>query len=444
MTLHRWPWLLPLAALVMGSCKDNPASEIVVLLSGDLSTGDPTTNTPSDIDSIEFSGTRGGSDISALYGVGRGQEIRYFPATTVLYNRDDELESGTVGTLTIKGVREGDSLDAPALLQAFSFSLPDRETRLMRVPLQMACLGMTCLNGGMCVDGVCQDPYALDPRALPLYSEATDPAKHPDLCTNITTKGCFASARRYPAAAMLPITVIDSNPPEPERCVVQIDDSDLTTDDLQAINVAVVWAEARGRYSVLDRFNKVEPSTPWRGVSGSWDITRPPGQSYALLNLPVGVCRQSPLGGKSRVVDIIVSKGEAASCSSKSPSREACDHAPSEATVGDDACVIPKKQEGKGCLACALKQISDQPTLCKTPGSCADLLACSNDDRCRQVVTCLAACQSLNPNASCAEACTASSCIPAETAKKAKSVAELLQNGVAECKKSDKESRCGS
>lgn len=402
MKLRRWPWLLPLAALVGMSCEDHAPSEMVVLLSGDLSTGDPQTQTSSDIDTIEFSGIRGNFDIFQFVDVGRGgQGLSTFPASTVLYDQpEDSVEPGTVGTLEIRGRRSGDPENLPALAQRFSFSLSERETRMVRVPLQLSCLGVSC--EGLCVDGLCQDRYVLDPKALPLYDEATDPAKHRDKCMDVSTKGCFANARRYPSAALQPLNVIDPQSSDSARCGLKIDDSDLATDDIALLNVAVVWAESRGRYGVLDRFSQPDPATPWRSTAGSWSISRDPKESFAVLSLPEGICRQSPLGGKGRVVDILVSKGDA-SCASKSPSREVCDHLPSEAQGGEVACASRVLKQSGACLACVSKQLESVTATCKEP-------------RCVQTKICTETCQSLNPGAKCAELCSASSCsFPGDT-----------------------------
>jgi len=420
----RWPLagLLATVAALSMSCADKPASQIVLVFTGNLSTGDLTGNKP-ELDFIEISGTRSGSEILGQISVGRGAGMNAYPASITLFNRDDNVDASTVGTLTISGFTNGTSPpDPPLSFQTLNFSLPNESTRQLKIPLQLECFGVACPINQTCLDGVCGTVPTLDGNSLPPYSEATDPSKHFENCLSVRAKDpCFSGAKQISAVAVLP----DIN--DTKRCTFQISNDDLPAEGDKAFNIAAVWAESGDRYAIIDKLGQPDPATPWRGTDG-WSYNRVPGAKGGVeIKLPEGICKHTPVGETGRIKSFIITGATDPKCFTKTPTTEVCDHFPGEANSKDITCTEAAEPSGALSAECNLCLAGN----IKNPVIVND---CKNDGYCKQISTCLTLCKALNPSAECNKHCARTdNCIGKPSVDLAQKYASVLQDAIVTC-----------
>lgn len=414
---------LLVASALSSSCDDKPASQLVVVFTGDVSVGNGASIKP-EIGYIEISGARDNSDILAQITVGRNDGMNALPASITLYNRDDDSDPASTGSLVVKGYLDGNNTSSALLTHTLKFNLSKEEVHLLKLPMQLACFGVTCLQNKTCVDGSCVDSPTLDARGLPTYSDQIDPTKNLSSCLNVTRSGCFASARQISATALLP----EQN--DNSRCVLRVPAADVPAGSEEQLNLAVVWSESSNRYAVMDESLKAtDPATPWREIGAGWSYARVGAVSngYFEFKLPKGVCQHTPLNGSNRVRSFVFSAGDA-SCPTKTSAFEVCDHLPEDASAEKVACSTPffaPEAFASACNSCLLAE-TKKPVL---------LAECKDDAGCKQITSCAVLCSALYPDKDCVAACTMpDNCVSQSSADTAKKLAASLSVAAVACR----------
>jgi hypothetical protein len=323
--------------------------------------------------------------------------------------------------MTIRGFRSDLDTSNPLLTHTFSFNLPKEESRLLRVPLQLACVGVLCAGGQTCMDGVCVGPVSLDAKSLPPYSEQIDPSKNRSACLDVKRASpCFAEAHQVSALAVLPDLT------NTRRCLLRVPASLVPTGQEDRLNLAAVWEESGGRYALLDRIPDKDPATPWRTTDGGWTFNRTLGTEGAFeFNLPEGVCKHTPIGQTGRIRNFVFSTGKDASCPAKTPLVEVCDHFPKEASAEPGTCVAPQ---------IAKDVVSPKCTLCVRTRVPVASSVCQNDAGCEQILSCVLACRALGSSQDCVSQCARQdACIPQKSVDLAKSTGPKIVEAVDEC-----------
>lgn len=425
----RSPWrtgaaaaLVALAALACGSCADKKATALVVAFSSEFSTGNAP-GTKREIESISIEYERGGNNNVNPLNVGQGDSVESFPATITYYDDpNDDIDPSTELTLKIDAKIIDPTGNKSLLVNRKVRVTPvEGETRVVSIPLQFACINRGCSSSEVCIGGTCVPELRIEGNSLPSYNEGdiflpTGSAN----CFDARIKGCFAGASRVSIASLRADTE------DLQVCGFGI--AVNGSEQIERLNIGIIWAESNGRYTVLDSDPTEQNKTGWSAkLTGGMT----PGSKKTIeVTLPESICREIKTDGTGRVKELVYAFKDG--CGNKRPEVSVCGDATEDTLASGLTCAVgvqPKTTiDLNECGACLATQAP------------AEWAACEQDTVCQAMLGCTFACVSTGGKLeACADKCLKlPSCDPESaaraTALASKSAAALIKCGD-KCKK---------
>ncbi len=385
-SLARWAAAALLSVCLVSplSCADKDATGVMLILDSEMLSGEHRELRNISIDWSRAGNTNvvnseDGGQLTVDDGSGNVPNISAFPATIAFFDDPDADPKPGDGSLSLLITAEavtGENKPAQRLRYKTVVSFVEGQIKALPVHLRFSCLDVTdCQDQDgnsvqTCIDGRCQKVPTLQGSVLETYTDETITTLfNPPQCFDASTSGCFRDARNVPLASIR--TTVDDK----TSCEFNafIDDANL---DAAHLNVGIVWAEANGRYSVLDLDDRGQERNGW--TSGQ------PNDRKLVVNLPRFVCDNIPSlnkDGPGRVKGVVYSYQT--SCSSKRSSSYVCAGAlnnTSAAGLTDTACVAdssvstPATFSSPACSACLAAFPSW--TACQQDAGCRALLGC--------------------------------------------------------------------
>jgi hypothetical protein len=350
--------IIGLLAASLSSCKDDPGTAIVVGVSNELPTVQQAGTDPATVLGGVRIIVRTGTEVHSnqAFAVDPKATTIPLPGTlTVARDKDSTTAAVTVEVRGVKSVNDANP-DSEIILvkRTATLSFVDGKQKLLRMPLQMACVGqLSCKDGETCKAGACATDAVPDGDALPDFSQDK---VIPDKSTCFQREDCVdddhdSFTRDELLAALQELAkitdpadpnykwrdtlkkIVRETAPDPGHLFTFIRTSDnkcrlpriglhhemsgarpsvvLNDQKPDSVNMGFFWKEDPHRWVVVDR-------DPQEG----WDyVTEPDGSVWVLLD--EGACNELERTA-SRIVGIINYQGDGPRCASKPPTQPEC------------------------------------------------------------------------------------------------------------------------
>lgn len=378
--------VLTLATLSPLGCEDHEPSAVVIVITSDLAPG-------TEIHDLNLEITRdGNTPLFKLYSVGPSQEIVTFPATITIQddpNKETPLDvraevrlRATTNLPTVKGGQ------GTEIIRSAQVTFAKGVTKTLFLNLDPGCVGFNLSSCGVqnvtCGNyGCLSDLY--EASSLPTYNESL--VSNPNDCFDHTPTGCFQDSVVFPAKVLTLSKPSEQNKKEMCQVPIPVDvPLDISNNLVKNLNIAVVWASTKERYTVINRED-------FDAVQEGWAIKTDSGKPEIIIS--DGLCNAVRAGLITHIVT-------STTCESKRVEQPTCKNP-----------TIDSSWAGFRMVAPAVVDCSEPWIGLKEPcKSCIEqkdtsvVTKCSQQEGCAAILKCIAACKGEPPCLlSCSNAC---------------------------------------